>query len=57
MSSAVGWLHSKSAMGPALVVGQVVVENALGMLPVFDDDVVKAVPAGCRSRARRKDWP
>jgi hypothetical protein len=45
VSGAVGWLHSKSAMGPAMVVGEVVVENALGMLLVFDDDVVEAVPA------------
>ena len=44
MSGAIGGLHPKSAMGPAMVVGQVVVENALGMLLVFDDDVVEAVP-------------
>ena len=45
MSGAGRWLHSKSAMGPAMVVGRVVVENALGMLLVFDDDVVEAIPA------------
>jgi hypothetical protein len=28
-----------------MVVGPVVVENALGMLVVFDEDVVEAVPA------------
>ena len=32
-------------MGPAMVVGQVVLENALGMPLVLYDDVVKAVPA------------
>ena len=31
--------------GAAMVAGQVVVENALSMLLVFDDDVVEAVPA------------
>jgi hypothetical protein len=45
VSGAVRWLHSKSAMGPAMVVGQVVVESALGMFLVFDDDVVETVPA------------
>ena len=38
MPGAVGGLHSEAAMGPAMVGGQVVVENALGMLLVFDDD-------------------
>jgi hypothetical protein len=42
---AVGGLHSEAAMGPAMVVGQVVVENALGMFLVFDDDVVETIPA------------
>ena len=32
-------------MGPAMIVGEVVVENALSMLLVFEDDVVEAVPA------------
>src|ERR1035438_2060392 len=45
VSGAVGWLHPQAAMGPAMVVGPVVVENALGMLLVLDDDVVEAVPA------------
>ena len=45
VSGAVGRLQSKSAVGPAMVVGQVVVENALGMFLVFDDIVVEAVPA------------
>jgi hypothetical protein len=45
MSGAVGGLHPKSAMGPAMIVGEVVVENALSMLLVFEDDVVEAVPA------------
>ena len=45
MSRAVGRLHSQAAMGTAMIVGQVVVENALGMLLVFDDDVVETVPA------------
>src|SRR5450432_3273957 len=45
VSSAVGRLHPQAAMGPAMVVGQVVVENALRMLLVLDDDVVEAVPA------------
>ena len=45
MSGAVGRLHSEAAMGPAMVVGQVVVENALGMFLVFDDDVVETIPA------------
>jgi hypothetical protein len=39
-------------MGPAMVVGQVVVENALGMLLVFDDDVVEAVPVEGSDHAR-----
>ena len=45
MPGAIGGLHSEAAMGPAMVVGQVVVENALSMLLVFDGDVVEAVPA------------
>ena len=45
MSSAVGRLHPQTAMGPAMVVGQAVVENARGMLLILDDDVVEAVPA------------
>jgi hypothetical protein len=45
VSGAVGGLHSKGAVGPAMIVGQVVAENALGMLLVPDDDVVEAVPA------------
>jgi hypothetical protein len=45
VSGAVGGLHPQAAMGPAMVVGQVVVEHALGMLLVLDDDVVEAVPA------------
>jgi hypothetical protein len=45
MSGAFGRLHPQAAMGPAMVVGPVVVENALGMLLVLDDDVVEAVPA------------
>jgi hypothetical protein len=45
MSGAVGGLHPKSAMGPAMIVGEVIVENALSMLLVFEDDVVEAVPA------------
>jgi hypothetical protein len=45
VSGAVGRLHPKSAMGPAMVVGQVLVENPLSMLLVFDDDVVESVPA------------
>ena len=45
VSSAVGRLHPQAAMGPAMIVGQVVVENAFGMPLVLDDDVVEAVPA------------
>jgi hypothetical protein len=45
VSGAVGGLHPKATMGPAMIVGQVVAENALGMLLVPDDDVVEAVPA------------
>jgi hypothetical protein len=45
VSGAGGWLHPKSAMGPAMVVGQAVVENSLVMLLVLDDYVVEAVPA------------
>ena len=51
MPGAVGGLHSEAAIGPAMVVGQVVVENALGMLLVFDDDVVEAVPAEAADHA------
>ena len=45
VSSAVGRLHPQAALGPAMVVGQVVVEKALGVLLVLDDDVVEAVAA------------
>ena len=45
MSSAVGRLHPKAAVGPAVVVGYVVVENPFRMGLVLDDDVVEAVPA------------
>ena len=45
MSGAVGGLHSEAAMGPAMVVGEVIVENALGMFLIFDDDVVETIPA------------
>jgi hypothetical protein len=45
VSGAVGGLHPKGAMGPAMIVGQVFAENALGMLLIPDDDVVEAVPA------------
>src|ERR1022692_4594878 len=51
VSGAVGRLHSEAAMGPAMVVGKVVVENALGMFLVFDDDMVETIPAeGARCR-------
>ena len=43
VSGAVGRLHSEAAMGPAMVVGKVVVENALRMFLVFDDDVVETI--------------
>jgi hypothetical protein len=37
VSGAVRRLHPEAAMGPAMIVDQVVVENALGMLLVFDE--------------------
>jgi hypothetical protein len=43
VSGAVGGLHSKAATGPTVIIGQVVAENALGMLLVPDDDVVEAI--------------
>ena len=33
--------HPLAAMGPAMVVGQVVVENAIGMMLVLGDDVIE----------------
>src|SRR5450631_2019265 len=45
VSGAVRRLHPKTAVGPTVVVRNVVVEDALGVVLVPDDDVVEAVPA------------
>jgi len=49
VSGAVGWLHAKASVRPTVVVAYVVIENALGVVLVPDDDVVEAVPAAAAS--------
>jgi hypothetical protein len=39
------WLHAKTAMGSAMMVTNVVLENTLGVDIVDDDDVVEAIAA------------
>jgi hypothetical protein len=39
------WLHAKTAMGSAMIVTNVILENTLGVDIVDDDDVVEAIAA------------
>jgi hypothetical protein len=45
MSCAVRRLHSKTPVGPAMVVGPVLVQYPLSVTLVSDDDVVEAIAA------------
>jgi hypothetical protein len=44
--SAVRRLHPKAAVGPTVVVGDVVVEDAFGVLRVLDDHAVESSRGG-----------
>ena len=49
--STIGRLHAKPAMGPTKVEGDVLAEDALGMVLVANDDVVEAIPTESADRA------
>ena len=57
VSGAIRRLHAKAAMGPAMIDGTVLAEDALDMVFVANDDVSSNPGGGCRLPVRRRRWP